>query len=309
MALVNSAAELVGNTPLLRARNLEKQFALSAQIFAKLEYFNPAGSVKDRISLAIIEDALAKGTLKPEGTVIEPTSGNTGIGLAAVAAAKGLHAVIVMPDSMSAERIKLIKAYGAEVVLTPGALGMQGAIEKAQALQADIPGAIIAGQFTNPVNPATHRASTGPEIWNDLKGQVDIFVAGVGTGGTISGTAAFLKEKNPAVKIVAVEPAGSPVLSHGKSGKHGIQGIGAGFVPETLDTALLDEILCVEEGAAYAAARAFAKSEGVLAGISAGAALHAAITLAQRAENKGKNIAVLLPDGADRYFSTALFEK
>ena len=307
MALVNSAAELVGNTPLLRARKLEKQFALSAHIFAKLEYFNPAGSVKDRISLSIIEDALEKGSLKPGGTVIEPTSGNTGIGLAAVAAAKGLRAVIVMPDSMSAERVKLIKAYGAEVVLTPGALGMQGAIDKAQALQREISGAIIAGQFTNPVNPATHRATTGPEIWRDLEGKADIFVAGVGTGGTISGTAAFLKEKNPAVKIVAVEPAGSPVLSQGKSGKHGIQGIGAGFVPQTLDRTLIDEVLCVEEAEAYKAARDFAESEGILVGISAGAALHAAMMLAQREENKGKNIIVLLPDGADRYFSTALF--
>ena len=308
MAVYRSASELVGNTPLLEARNFQKEAALAAKLYAKLEYLNPSGSVKDRIAKAIIEDAEKKGQLHKDSVIIEPTSGNTGIGLAAIATAKGYQSIIVMPDSMSEERIRLIQAYGAEIVLTDGALGMQGAIDKAEELKAQLPGAIIAGQFTNPVNPQAHHATTGPEIWNDLEGKVDVLVAGVGTGGTLSGTAAFLKERNPAVHIAAVEPKNSPVLSEGHGGKHGIQGIGAGFVPKTLDVKVIDEIITVTEQEAVAAAKAFAASEGILVGISAGAALAAAVTLGKKERFRGKNIAVILPDGADRYFSTALFE-
>ena len=300
--------ELIGHTPLLELSNTEKTAALKATVLAKLEYLNPAGSAKDRVALAMINDAENRGVLKEGGTIIEPTSGNTGIGLACIAAARGYRAIIVMPDSMSAERITLMKAYGAEVVLTPGELGMAGAIAKAQELAAQLPGSFIAGQFENPANAKAHYDTTGPEIWADTEGNVDIFVAGIGTGGTITGTGRFLKEQNPHIRIVGVEPAGSPVLSGGQPGKHGLQGIGAGFIPQVLDTAVYDEILAVTEEQAYAAARALAAREGILVGISSGAALHAALALASRPENTGKTIVVLLPDTGERYLSTAMFQ-
>jgi cysteine synthase A len=305
--IYTSADQLIGKTPLLELTHLEKALGLEAKIVAKLEYFNPAGSVKDRIAKAMIEDAEAKGLLKPDSVLIEPTSGNTGIGLASVAAAKGYRLIITMPETMSVERRQLMKAYGAELVLTEGAKGMKGAIEKAEQLAKKIPGAFIPGQFVNPANPAVHRATTGPEIWADTDGKVDIFVAGVGTGGTVTGTGRYLKEQNPAVKIVAVEPAGSPVLSRGTSGAHKIQGIGAGFVPEVLDTAVYDEVITVEDEDAFAAGRRVGRAEGVLVGISSGAAVWAAIQLARRPENKGKTIVALLPDTGDRYLSTPLF--
>ena len=307
MALYHSATALIGETPLLQAAQFQKKLNLKANIFAKLEYLNPTGSVKDRVAREIIEDAERSGKLQPGAVIIEPTSGNTGIGLASIAAARGYQAVIVMPESMSIERRNLIKAYGAEIVLTPAALGMQGAIDKAEQIQKETPGAIIAGQFVNPANPAAHKKTTGPEIWNDLEGQVDIFIAGVGTGGTLSGTGAYLKDKNAAVKVIAVEPATSPVLSEGHGGAHGIQGIGAGFIPQTLDTAVYDEVMTVSDADAFRYAKSFAASEGLLVGISAGAALSAAVTLAAREENEGKNIVVILPDSADRYYSTEIF--
>lgn len=303
-----SAAELIGRTPLMEAVNYEKKNNITdATVLVKLEYLNPAGSVKDRIALHMIEAAEKEGKLKPGGTIIEPTSGNTGIGLAAVAAAKGYKAVLTLPETMSVERRKLLQAYGAQLVLTDGAKGMKGAIEKAEELQASTPGAIILGQFENPANPAIHRATTGPEIWEDTDGKVDIFVAGVGTGGTITGVGGYLKEKNPAVRVVAVEPESSPVLSGGASGAHKIQGIGAGFVPEVLDTNVYDGIAKVESEDAFAAAKLLAKKEGILTGISSGAALHAAIQIAGRPEQEGKVIVVLLPDSGDRYYSTPLF--
>ncbi len=302
--IFNSVDELMGNTPLLALHNYDN---LPATVLVKLEYLNPAGSVKDRVAKAMIDDAEARGLLPAGGTIIEPTSGNTGIGLAAVAAARGYRAIIVMPDSMSRERITLMKAYGAEVVLTPGAEGMTGAIAKAEELSGQIPGSFIPGQFDNPANAKAHFDTTGPEIWADTDGKVDIFVAGVGTGGTITGTGAYLKSKNPALQVVAVEPTGSPVLSQGKAGKHGLQGIGAGFIPTVLDTAVYDRILTVTEDEAYAAARKLGKTEGILVGISSGAALHAAVVLAKEPENKGKTIVVLLPDTGDRYLSTDLF--
>ena len=306
MKIYNSIEELVGGTPLLALNNYGKEFG--AKIFAKLEYLNPAGSAKDRIAAEMIAEAEKSGRLAPGGTIIEPTSGNTGIGLAALAAVKGYKVIITMPETMSRERQLLMKAYGAELVLTDGAKGMAGSIEKAEELAREIPGAIIAGQFENPANPAAHRKTTGPEIWADTDGKVDIFVAGVGTGGTISGTGAYLKEKKPNVKIVAVEPYDSPLLSSGKAGAHKIQGIGANFVPKALDTGIYDEIITVKTEEAYAAARELAKKEGVLAGISSGAALYAASILASKPENAGKNIVVLLPDTGDRYLSTDLFE-
>ena len=303
-----SAAELIGRTPLMEAVNYEKKNNITdATVLVKLEYLNPAGSVKDRIALHMIEAAEKEGKLKPGGTIIEHTSGNTGIGLAAVAAAKGYKAVLTLPETMSVERRKLLQAYGAQLVLTDGAKGMKGAIEKAEELQASTPGAIILGQFENPANPAIHRATTGPEIWEDTDGKVDIFVAGVGTGGTITGVGGYLKEKNPAVRVVAVEPESSPVLSGGASGAHKIQGIGAGFVPEVLDTNVYDEIIKVSNEDAFTAGRAIAVQEGVLVGISSGAALYAATELAKRPENKGKTIVALLPDSGDRYLSTPLF--
>ena len=302
-----SAAELIGKTPLLELTHLEKELGLEAKIVAKLEYFNPAGSVKDRIALAMIDDAEAKGLLKEGSVIIEPTSGNTGIGLASVAAARGYRIIIVMPETMSVERRALMKAYGAELVLTEGAKGMKGAIAKAEELAKELPKAFIPGQFVNPANPAVHKATTGPEILTDTDGKVDIFVAGVGTGGTITGVGAYLKEQNPAVKVVAVEPASSPVLSKGTAGSHKIQGIGAGFVPDVLDTAVYDEIIPVENEAAFAAGKRVGRSEGVLVGISSGAAVWAAIELAKRPENKGKTIVALLPDTGDRYLSTPLF--
>ncbi len=306
--ITESALELVGKTPLLRiSRYAEKANAAEAVILAKLEYLNPAGSIKDRTALAMIEDAEEKGILKPGATIIEPTSGNTGIGLAAVAAIKGYRAILTLPDTMSMERRNLLRAYGAELVLTEGKKGMSGAIAKAEELKASIPGAVILGQFVNPANPAVHKKTTGPEIWEQTDGKVDIFVAGVGTGGTITGVGEYLKEKNPAVKIVAVEPAGSPFLSKGVAGAHGIQGIGAGFVPEALNTEIYDEIITIENEEAYEEGRAFAVTEGILVGISSGAALKAAAILAARPENKGKNIVVLLPDSGDRYLSTPLF--
>ena len=303
-----SAAELIGGTPLLRLNQYsQKVGATEATILAKLEYLNPAGSVKDRIALAMIEDAEKKGLLKPGATIIEPTSGNPGIGLASVAAAKGYRAILTLPDTMSVERRNLLKAYGAELVLTEGAKGMKGAIAKAEELKAEIPGAVILGQFVNPANPAVHKATTGPEIWDQTDGKVDIFVAGVGTGGTVTGVGEYLKEQNPDIKIVAVEPATSPVLSKGTSGAHKIQGIGAGFVPDTLNTKIYDEVIAIENDDAFAEGRNFAVSEGILVGISSGAALKAASILAARPENKGKTIVALLPDSGDRYLSTALF--
>lgn len=309
MAIYKSALELVGNTPLVEVNNFSEKNKLQAKLLVKLEYFNPAGSVKDRIAKAIIDDAEEKGILKKDSVIIEPTSGNTGIGLAAVAASKGYRIIITMPETMSVERRNLMKAYGAELVLTDGSKGMKGAIAKADELAAEIPNSFIAGQFVNPVNPATHKATTGPEIWKDTEGKVDIFVAGVGTGGTISGVGAYLKEQNPDVKVVAVEPATSPVLSKGEAGPHKIQGIGAGFVPATLNTDVYDEIIAVENEDAFATGRAFAKAEGVLVGISSGAALWAAKELANRPENKGKTIVALLPDTGDRYLSTPLFSE
>ncbi|MCR4900182.1 MAG: cysteine synthase A [Treponema sp.] len=303
-----SAAELIGKTPLLQLNGYSKASGIKdATILAKLEYLNPAGSVKDRIALAMIEDAEAKGLLKPGATIIEPTSGNTGIGLASVAAAKGYKALLTLPETMSVERRNLLKAYGAELVLTEGAKGMKGAIAKAEELQKSTPGSIILGQFVNPANPAAHKKTTGPEIWEQTDGKVDIFVAGVGTGGTLTGVGEFLKSKNPNVKIVAVEPATSPVLSKGEAGPHKIQGIGAGFIPDVLNTKIYDEIIAVENDDAFAEGRAFARSEGILVGISSGAALKGAKILAERPENKGKVIVALLPDSGDRYLSTPLF--
>lgn len=303
-----SAAELIGKTPLMEVTHYEKNHGITdAVLLVKLEYLNPAGSVKDRVALHMIEEAEAAGRLQPGATIIEPTSGNTGIGLAAVAAAKGYRALLTLPETMSAERQRLLQAYGARLVLTDGARGMQGAIEKAEELQAFLPGSIILGQFVNPANPDTHKRTTGPEIWEDTDGKVDIFVAGVGTGGTITGIGEYLKERNPQVMIVAVEPENSPVLSGGAAGKHNLQGIGAGFVPEVLNTAIYDEIIPVSDEDAYAAGRAIALEEGILVGISSGAALHAAAQLAKRPENKGKMIVALLPDSGDRYLSTPLF--
>ena len=305
--IYTSAQQLIGHTPLLELANIEKAEGLQARILAKLEYFNPAGSAKDRVAKAMLDDAEAKGLLKPGAAIIEPTSGNTGIGLSSAAAARGYRVMIVMPDSMSVERRQLMAAYGAELVLTPGAQGMSGAIAKAEELAKEIPGSFIPGQFRNPANPAAHRASTGPEIWDDTDGQVDIFVAGVGTGGTITGVGEYLKEQNPGVKVVAVEPAASPLLSAGKAGPHGLQGIGANFVPEVLNTAIYDEVIPVAEDDAYAAGRMLGRTEGVLAGVSSGAALWAAIQLAKRPENQGRTIVVLLPDTGDRYLSTPMF--
>ena len=299
--------QMIGGTPLLEVTHLEEEEKLEARVLVKLEYFNPAGSVKDRVALAMVKDAEEKGLLKPGSVMIEPTSGNTGIGLAAVAAARGYRMIIVMPDSMSVERRQLMKAYGAELVLTPGAQGMKGAIAKADELLKEIPGAMIPGQFVNPANPAMHYASTGPEIWADTDGHVDVFVAGVGTGGTVTGVGRYLKEKNPSIRVVAVEPKDSPVLSGGKPGPHKIQGIGAGFVPEVLDTQIYDEVIAVAGEDAFAAGRRIGKKEGVLVGISSGAALYAAIQLAKRPENKGKTIVALLPDTGDRYLSTPMF--
>ena len=305
--IYTSADQLIGKTPLLELTHLEKELKLEARILAKLEYFNPAGSVKDRIAKAMIDDAEAKGALKPGSVIIEPTSGNTGIGLASVAAARGYRIIIVMPETMSVERRQLMKAYGAELVLTEGAKGMKGAIAKAEELAKEIPNSFIPGQFVNPANPAAHKATTGPEIWEDTDGQVDIFVAGVGTGGTITGVGEYLKSQNPNVKVVAVEPATSPVLSKGTAGAHKIQGIGAGFVPAVLDTQVYDEIIPVENEAAFAIGKKIGKTEGVLVGISSGAAVWAAVELAKRPENKGKTIVALLPDTGDRYLSTPLF--
>ena len=306
-AIFTSADQLIGKTPLLELTHIEKEEKLEARLLAKLEYFNPAGSVKDRIAKAMIDDAESRGLLEADTVIIEPTSGNTGIGLASVAAARGYRIIIVMPETMSVERRQLMKAYGAELVLTEGAKGMKGAIAKAEDLAKELPKAFIPGQFVNPANPAVHKATTGPEIWADTDGKVDIFVAGVGTGGTITGVGAYLKEQNPVVRVVAVEPAASPVLSKGTAGPHKIQGIGAGFVPEVLDTAVYDEIIPVENEAAFAAGRRVGRSEGVLVGISSGAAVWAAIELAKRPENKGKTIVALLPDTGDRYLSTPLF--
>lgn len=299
--------DLIGNTPLVEVVNIEKELGMEAKLLVKLEYFNPAGSVKDRIAKSMIEDAEAKGLLKEGSVIIEPTSGNTGIGLAAIAAAKGYRIILTMPETMSVERRNILKAYGAELVLTEGAKGMKGAIARADELAKEIPNSFIPGQFVNPANPAVHRNTTGPEIWNDTDGQVDIFVAGVGTGGTISGVGSYLKEKNPNVKVVALEPADSPVLSEGRAGVHKIQGIGAGFVPDTLNTEIYDEIFTSTNEAAFETARLLAKKEGILTGISSGAALHAAIELARRPENKGKTIVVVLPDNGDRYYSTPMF--
>lgn len=305
--IYTSADQLIGKTPLLELTHIEKEWNLQAKILAKLEYFNPAGSVKDRIAKAMIDDAEATGKLKPGSVIIEPTSGNTGIGLASVAAARGYRIILVMPETMSVERRQLMQAYGAELVLTEGSKGMKGAIAKAEELANEIPDSFIPGQFVNPANPAVHRATTGPEIWADTDGKVDIFVAGVGTGGTVTGVGEYLKSQNPTVKVVAVEPAGSPVLSKGTPGAHKIQGIGAGFVPQVLNTGVYDEIIAVENEDAFATGRKIGKAEGVLVGISSGAAVFAAIELAQRPENAGKTIVVLLPDTGDRYLSTPLF--
>lgn len=305
--IYNGTIDLIGNTPLVEVKNIEKELGLEARVLVKLEYFNPGGSVKDRIAKGMIEDAEEKGLLKEGSVIIEPTSGNTGIGLAAIAAAKGYRIILTMPETMSVERRNILKAYGAEIVLTEGAKGMKGAIAKADELAKEIPNSFIPGQFVNPANPATHRATTGPEIWNDTDGDVDIFIAGVGTGGTLTGVGEYLKEKKPDVKIVALEPATSPVLSEGKSGAHKIQGIGAGFVPDVLNTKVYDEIITVENDDAFATGKLLAKHEGVLVGISSGAALWAAIDYAKRPENKGKTIVALLPDNGDRYYSTPLF--
>ena len=306
--IYTSADQLIGHTPLLELTRIEKKYGLNAKILAKVEYFNPAGSVKDRVAKMMIDDAEAAGILKPDSTIIEPTSGNTGIGLASIAAARGYRIIIVMPDTMSVERRQLMKAYGAELVLTPGAQGMKGAIAKADELAKEIPGSFIPSQFTNPSNPKAHLTTTGPEIWADTDGNVDFFMAGVGTGGTVTGVGQFLKAKNPNVKVVAVEPASSPVLSQGHGGPHKIQGIGAGFVPEVLDTGIYDEIIPIENEAAFATGKEVGRTEGILVGISSGAALNAAIQVAQRPENAGKTIVVLLPDTGDRYLSTPLFQ-
>lgn len=308
MRIYEEITELIGGTPLMKLGHYGRAHGLCAALLAKLEYLNPAGSVKDRVALAMLSGARERGELQPGAVIIEPTSGNTGIGLAAVAAAWGYRVILTMPDTMSVERRTLLKAYGAEVVLTDGAQGMAGAIAKAQALAAELPGSFIPGQFTNPDNPAAHRATTGPEIWEDTDGRVDIFVAGVGTGGTLTGVGQYLKERNPKVRVVAVEPAGSPVLSGGIAGAHGLQGIGAGFLPDTLDTAVYDQVMQVTEEQAYAAGRELARREGILAGISAGAALWAATELARQPENTGKTVVVLLPDTGDRYLSTPLFQ-
>lgn len=305
--IYKGALGLIGNTPLVEIANIEKELSLQACVLVKLEYLNPAGSVKDRVAKAMIEDAEEKGLLKEGSVIIEPTSGNTGIGLAAIAAVKGYRVILTMPETMSVERRNILKAYGAEIVLTEGAKGMKGAIEKAEQLAGEIPDAFIPGQFVNPANSAAHRSSTGPEIWEDTEGKVDVFVAGVGTGGTLTGVGEYLKSKNPQIRIVAVEPSDSPVLSEGKGGPHKIQGIGAGFVPEVLNTEIYDEIIPIDSEDAFAAAKLLAKKEGVLVGISSGAALHAAFELARRPENKGKTIVALLPDSGDRYYSTPLF--
>ena len=307
--IYTSVEQLVGGTPLLELTHLERKYNLEARLLAKLEYLNPAGSAKDRVAVAMIDDAEARGALRPGSVIIEPTSGNTGIGLAAVGTARGYRVIIVMPDTMSAERRVLMKAYGAELVLTEGAKGMAGAIEQAERLAAEIPGSFIPGQFENPANAAAHYRTTGPEIWRDTDGEADVFVAGVGTGGTITGVGRYLKEQNPAVRIVAVEPAGSPLLSGGKAGAHGLQGIGANFIPAVLDTSVYDEVVPVTERDAYAAGRLLGTTEGVLVGISSGAALHAAIEVAKRPESRGKTIVVLLPDTGDRYLSTELFSE
>ena len=305
--IYKSAADLIGNTPLVEVGHIEEKFGLKARVLVKLEYFNATGSVKDRVAKAMIEDAEEKGILKPGATIIEPTSGNTGIGLAAIATAKGYRTIIVLPETMSVERRNILKAYGAEIVLTEGAKGMKGAIAKAEELAKEIPNSFIPGQFVNPANPKMHRETTGPEIWNDTDGKVDIFVAGVGTGGTLTGTGEYLKEQNPDIKIVAVEPATSPVLSEGKAGAHKIQGIGAGFVPDVLNTKVYDEVYKADNEEGFATAKLLAKHEGILVGISSGAALSGAIALAKRPENKGKTIVALLPDSGDRYYSTPLF--
>ena len=307
MSIYQKLTDLIGNTPLLELGNYEKKHGLEARLLAKLEYFNPAGSIKDRIAMAMLDDAEAKGLLKPGAVIIEPTSGNTGIGLAAVGAARGYTVVLTMPETMSVERRNLLKAYGAQVVLTDGSKGMKGAIAKAQELADATPGSFIPGQFTNPANPEIHRRTTGPEIWRDTEGKVDIFVSGVGTGGTVTGVGEYLKAQNPDVRVVAVEPASSPVLSEGRSGPHKIQGIGAGFVPDTLNTAVYDEIIAVENEDAFAIGREVARTDGILVGISSGAALYAATQLAKRSENRGKVIVALLPDTGDRYLSTPLF--
>ena len=305
--IYKSAEELIGNTPLMELCNIEKHFGLKANILAKLEYLNPAGSIKDRVALSMINDAVEKGLLTEDSTIVEPTSGNTGIGLACVAAARGYKAVIVMPDSMSAERIKTMKAYGAEVVLTPGAEGMKGAIAKAEELAKTIPGGFVAGQFVNPANPKAHYDTTGPEIWKDTDGKVDIFVAGIGTGGTVTGTGKYLKEKNPAIKIIGAEPATSPFITEGKAGPHGIQGIGAGFIPEVLDLSVCDEVITVTDEDSYEFGRLMGRKEGILVGISSGCALWTAVEAARRPENEGKTIVVILPDTGDRYLSTTMF--
>lgn len=306
--IYKSAADLIGNTPLVEVGHIEEKFGLKARVLVKLEYFNATGSVKDRVAKAMIEDAEEKGILKPGATIIEPTSGNTGIGLAAIATAKGYRTIIVLPETMSVERRNIIKAYGAEIVLTPGYKGMTGAIAKAEELKNEIEGSMIAGQFVNPANPDAHRRTTGPEIWNDTDGEVDAFVAGVGTGGTITGVGEYLKSKNDKIEIIAVEPATSPVLSHGKPGPHKIQGIGAGFVPEILNTKIYDSVVPIDNDDAFEYARLISHTEGILVGISAGAALYAAIEWAKKPENEGKTIVALLPDSGDRYYSTSLFE-